>query len=130
MISMARSTRLPLLAGTPLSSQMLSSRPTRTLPPSNMAWATIGICVRPMPKPAQVAPGGRLSAIAFMVVVSAGAPQGMPRQIWNSGSSSSPSLSICLANQRWPVSKISSSALTPSSVMRRAPARSCAGVET
>ncbi len=68
--------------------------------------------------------------MAFMVVVSAGAPQGMPRHSWNSGSFSRPSLSNCLANQRWPVSKISSSAFTPSSVMRLAPARNCAGVET
>ncbi|MNP35826.1 hypothetical protein D3C76_1291760 [compost metagenome] len=86
--------------------------------------------MRPMPKPAQVTLAGRLSTIAFMVVVSAGAPHGMPRHSWNSGSSSRPSLIICLANHRWPVSKISSSALTPSSVMRLAPARSCAGVET
>jgi len=87
--------------------------------------------MRPMPKPAQIAPGGRLSFIAFIVVVSAGAPQGMPRQNWNKGGSSSrPSFSNCFANHRCPVSKISSSGFTPSSWMRFAPVRSCAGVDT
>ena len=37
----------------------------------------------------------------FMLAVSAGAPQGMPRQIWNMGGSSiRPSLCICFANHR------------------------------
>ncbi|MNJ67899.1 hypothetical protein D3C77_641060 [compost metagenome] len=127
---MARSTNCPLLASTPLSRYRLSSRPTRTLPPSRTAWAAIGICMRPMPNPAQVTPAGRLSTMAFMVAVSAGAPHGIPRHSWNNGSSSRPSLIICLANHKCPVSKISSSAFTPSSVMRLAPARNCAGVET
>ena len=57
--------------------------------------------------------------MAFIDAVSAGAPQGMPRQIWNiGGSASRPSLIICLANQRWPVSNTSSSGFTPSSWIR------------
>ena len=95
-----------------------------------MAWAAMGICKRPMPNAAHVTPGGKLSTIAFMVVVSAGAPQGMPKHSWYKGSLSKPSATICLLNHRWPVSKISSSAFTPSSVMRLAPARNAAGVET
>ncbi len=79
---------------------------------------------------AQMAPCGRLSTIAFIVVVSAGAPQGMPRQSWNSGlSPKRPSFCICFANHRWPVSKISSSGRTPSSCTFLAPARSMFGVE-
>src|SRR5580704_15737144 len=79
-ISRARLTSAPLLAGTPRSSQMLSSSPTRTLPPSRAACATNGICIRPMAKPAQLAFGGRWLRMASIVSVVASAPQGMPRQ--------------------------------------------------
>ena len=86
--------------------------------------------MRLMPNPAQWQLVGSWSTKAFIEVVSAGAPQGMPRQIWNSGgSASSPSFTICLANQRWPVSKTSSSGFTPSSRIRLAPSRRYFGVE-
>ena len=46
-----RSTSEPWLAGTPFSSQRLSSSPTRTLPPGSIACAAIGICMRPREYP-------------------------------------------------------------------------------
>ena len=62
---------------------------------------------------------------------SGGAPYGMPMHSWYMpGGSIRPSSISLLANQRCPVSKISSSGRTPSSWMRFAPARSMSGVDT
>jgi len=55
---LARSTRVALVANTPLSKYKLSSKPTRTWPPSRTDWATIGICMAPRAKFAQFAPVG------------------------------------------------------------------------
>ena len=78
----------------------------------------MGISMAEIPNPAQTAPAGSMSTIVFMAAVSAGAPQGMPRQIWNKGGSSTrPSSISALARRTWPVSKHSSSGLTPSALI-------------
>src|SRR5258708_7135055 len=58
MMVRAFSTSCALLAYTPLLKYRLSSKPTRTLPPSNTDWATHGICMRLMAKLPQLHSGG------------------------------------------------------------------------
>ena len=121
MMPTTRSTSCALVASTPFSSQILSSSPTRTLPPIATAAAAIGICIREMPNPTQFAPAGKSSFITFMVSTVWSAPQGMPRQIWNIGGSAiSPSAIICLAKRMWPSSNTSSSGFTPHSLVTSA----------
>ena len=61
---------------------MLSSSPTRTLPPASAAIARNGSCRRPIEKADQIAPDGSWSTIAVSVGMSLGAPYGMPVQSW------------------------------------------------
>src|SRR5919107_271272 len=53
---------------------MLSSSPTRTLPPTSAASATYGSCMRPIEKAEKTAPGGSRPTRASSVVGSFGAP--------------------------------------------------------
>ena len=125
----ARSTSCPFVAFTPRSSQMLSSRPTRTLPPTTAASATYGNCMRPMANAENTHSGGSWLTSARSVPTSSGAPYGIPMQSWSiTGSSTRPSATSCFAKTRWPVSKISISGRTPRSRICRAIARSIEGV--
>ena len=85
--------------------------------------------MRPIEKAEKVQSSGTLLTMAMKVLRSSGAPQGMPMQsCTNAGESSTPSLTSCLASQRWPVSKASISGFTPSAVIMLPMARSMPGV--
>src|SRR5437764_249468 len=51
---------------------MLSSRPTRTLPPTSAAIATHGSCIRPIENVEKIAPGGSWLTIASRVAAHPG----------------------------------------------------------
>src|SRR4029078_4977003 len=70
----ARSTSCALVAFTPLLRYRLSSRPTRTWPPTRSDCATHGTCIGPSANDAHTASGGSCATIAARVSGSAGAP--------------------------------------------------------
>ena len=110
---------------------MLSSSPTRTLPPASAAMATYGSCIGPIENAENTQPAGSWPTIVMRVVGSSGAPYGMPMQSWMSaGSSIRPSPISSLTRTRWPLSKTSSSGRTPSAWILRAIARRIPGVLT